>query len=233
MPKPHVLVVDDRKNMLHLLDKVLRRDAIVHTASSGADAIVALESLSIAVVICDLRMPDMSGLDVLRASKRLRPSAQFVLITAYASVPTAIDALREGAYDYVTKPFEPEALRSIVLRALHGEPATTEDPHHGDAQEVPRLDAEREPEGDDGLSREAPGSSSLELVPGLGDMKWQEAIEFGRREVARQYLQAVIQRYNGRVAEAALHAGIERESFYRLLRKFNVLPDGTVGGSND
>jgi DNA-binding NtrC family response regulator len=232
MPKPHVLVVDDRKNMLHLLDRVLRRDAIVHAASSGADAIVALESHSIAAVICDLRMPDMSGIDVLRASKRLRPGAQFVLITAYASVPTAIDALREGAYDYVTKPFEPEALRSVVLRALRGEPATTEDPLDGNAPEVPRFDA-GQAQGENSLSRDAPGSSSLELVPGLADMKWQEAIEFGRREVARQYLHAVIQRYNGRVAEAALHAGIERESFYRLLRKFSVLLDGTVGGSDD
>jgi DNA-binding NtrC family response regulator len=118
MPKPNILVVDDRENMLHLIDKVLRGDAIIHTASSGTDAVQILEARAVAAVVCDLRMPDMSGIDVLRISKRLQPAAEFVLMTAYASVPTAIEAMREGAYDYVTKPFEPENLRAIVLRAL-------------------------------------------------------------------------------------------------------------------
>jgi DNA-binding NtrC family response regulator len=118
MRKSHILVVDDRENMLHLIDKVLRADAIIHTASSGTEAVQILEARSVAVVVCDLRMPDMSGIDVLRVSKRLQPAAEFVLMTAYASVPTAIEAMREGAYDYVTKPFEPDNLRAIVLRAL-------------------------------------------------------------------------------------------------------------------
>jgi two-component system, NtrC family, response regulator HydG len=118
MPKPNVLVVDDRENMLHLIEKVLRGDAIIHTASSGTEAVQVLEARPVAAVVCDLRMPDMSGIDVLRISKRLQPAAEFVLMTAYASVPTAIEAMREGAYDYITKPFEPDNLRAVVLRAL-------------------------------------------------------------------------------------------------------------------
>jgi len=118
MSKPHVLVVDDRENMVHLLEKVLRRDATVHGAASGTEAIRALEKQPVSAVVCDLRMPDLSGLDVLRTCKRLQPGAEFILMTAYASVPTAIEAMREGAYDYVTKPFEPENLRAVVLRAL-------------------------------------------------------------------------------------------------------------------
>lgn len=118
MSKPHILVVDDRANMLHLLQKVLRQDATVHTAGSGAEAVSLLEGRPVSAVVCDLRMPDMSGIDVLRASKRLQPAAEFVLMTAYATVPTAVEAMREGAYDYVTKPFEPDSLRAIVLRAL-------------------------------------------------------------------------------------------------------------------
>jgi two-component system, NtrC family, response regulator HydG len=117
-PKPHLLVVDDRANMLHLLDKVLRPEATVHTAASGTEAVRILEQQPVAAVVCDLRMPDMSGIDVLRVAKRLQPSAEFVLMTAYASVPTAIEAMREGAYDYVTKPFDPDNLRAIVLRAM-------------------------------------------------------------------------------------------------------------------
>jgi two-component system response regulator HydG len=118
MPKASVLVVDDRENMLHLIEKVLRGDAIIHTASSGTEAVQVLEARPVAAVVCDLRMPDMSGIDVLRISKRLQPGAEFVLMTAYASVPTAIEAMREGAYDYITKPFEPDNLRAVVLRAL-------------------------------------------------------------------------------------------------------------------
>jgi DNA-binding NtrC family response regulator len=118
MSKPHILVVDDRANMLHLLEKVLREDATIHTAGSGTEAVSILEKHPVSAVVCDLRMPDMSGIEVLRASKRLQPAAEFVLMTAYASVPTAVEAMREGAYDYITKPFEPDSLRAIVLRAL-------------------------------------------------------------------------------------------------------------------
>jgi two-component system response regulator HydG len=77
------------------------------------------------------------------------------------------------------------------------------------------------------LSTQTGAAASFEVMSGLVDMKWQQAIDLGRRETARQYLQAVIRRHHGRVADAAVHAGVERESFYRLLRKFNVQPDGT------
>jgi DNA-binding NtrC family response regulator len=117
-PKPHVLVVDDRENMLHLLQKVLRNDVTVHTALSGTEALRVLENQPMSVVVCDLRMPDLSGIDVLKASRRSPAAPEFILMTAYASVPTAIEAMREGAYDYITKPFEPEHLRSVVLSAL-------------------------------------------------------------------------------------------------------------------
>lgn len=116
--RPQVLVVDDRENMVRLLEKVLRMDATVHTATSGTEALAALQAHSISVVICDLRMPDMTGIDVLRACKRLPVAPEFILMTAYASVPTAIEAMREGAFDYITKPFEPESLRAVVLSAL-------------------------------------------------------------------------------------------------------------------
>lgn len=116
--KPLVLVVDDKPNMVTLLVKVLRRDARVLTATSGRDAITALADNPVSAVICDLRMPDVGGLEVLDAVRRIRPRAAFVLMTAYASVPTAVEAMKSGAFDYITKPFEPEAVRAVVLRAL-------------------------------------------------------------------------------------------------------------------
>ena len=464
MAKPDILVVDDRENMLHLIDKVLRGDAVIHTAKSGTEAVQVLESRAVAAVVCDLRMPDMSGIDVLRICRRLQPAAEFVLMTAYASVPTAIEAIREGAYDYVTKPFEPESLRAIVLRALSrasvsgggedggageqvlpglvgrsevmrqlgdrvrrvavtdatalilGEtgtgkeriaralhelgprsrermvsvncaavppellereifgyargafvgaqrdrPGLFEEAQHGtlfldevaemrlslqakltravegrmmrrlgESKErsvnvrlvaathrniegmvrsrsfredlwyrlnvavirVPSLRDRREDiellathflrerggavrkratepiseaalavlrdyawpgnvrqlkgvverasiEAGDGtvdvqhLPPEVTSSGGSELGASLVDMKWQDAIETGRREAARQYLQAVLKKCGGRIADAAIHAGVERESFYRLLRRYGVSLDGTTAESKD
>ncbi len=116
--RPTVLVVDDKKNMLRLMAKVLKQDVHVRTAESGAEAIAVLEKEAIDAVLCDLKMPDMDGLEVLRAAKHLRPGIEFVLMTAFASVGTAVEALRMGAVDYLTKPFEPEAARTVILRAL-------------------------------------------------------------------------------------------------------------------
>jgi len=113
-----VLVVDDRPNMLSLAKKVLGKDVRVLTASGGREALDKLAKQPVSVVVCDLRMPDMEGIDVLRECKRTRPRTEFILMTAYASVDTAVEAMRLGAYDYITKPFEPETLRGVVLRAL-------------------------------------------------------------------------------------------------------------------
>jgi two-component system, NtrC family, response regulator HydG len=116
--RPTILVVDDRTNMLRLLRKVLGKDGRLLTAAGGREAIRLLESEPVAVVVADLSMPDVDGLEVLKQCRRLRPHAEFILMTAYATVPTAVQALRLGAYDYLTKPFEPEQVRAVVLRAL-------------------------------------------------------------------------------------------------------------------
>jgi two-component system, NtrC family, response regulator HydG len=116
--KPTILVVDDKPNMLSLLSKVLGKSARVGTARGVRSALQFLEREGAAVVLCDLRMPDGDGLEVLRAVRMRWPSTSFILMTAYATIPTAVQAIREGAYDYVTKPFEPADIRAVVDRAL-------------------------------------------------------------------------------------------------------------------
>jgi len=116
--KPTVLVVDDKANMLALLSKVLGKSARVLTARGVRTALQVLESEPVTVVLCDLRMNDGDGLEVLRAVRSRWPGVPFILMTAYATVPTAVQAMREGAYDYVTKPFDPDELRSLVFRAV-------------------------------------------------------------------------------------------------------------------
>lgn len=205
-----VLVVDDRPNMILLIQKVLKNDAHVLGATGGREAIRVLEREAVSVVIADLRMPDVDGLSVLRECKRLRPRAEFVLMTAYASLDTAVEALRLGAYDYLTKPIDPELARAVVLRALERATSTARDP---------------EPE------------PVLARSTELAGMPWTRALESATGEVARQYLEEVLRRHGGRVAEAAAHAGVERESFYRLMRRYGVqLPergDPSRGGGQE
>lgn len=121
--RPTVLVVDDHSNMLRLMTKVLGEDAHVITARGGREAIDLLSRERVSVVLADLSMPEVDGLEVFRACKRLQPTAELVLMTAYASVPSAVVALRLGAFEYLTKPFEPELARAAVLRALGRAPA--------------------------------------------------------------------------------------------------------------
>lgn len=136
--KPVLLVVDDRPNMLRLMSKVMKRDATVLTANNGAEALRHLVTQEIHAVLCDLKMPDMSGLEVLRASKRLRPLTEFVVMTAYGSVGTAVEALKLGAFDYITKPFEPAAARSVLLVAMAR--SALNDPESGlEAEVLPGL----------------------------------------------------------------------------------------------
>jgi len=116
--KPTILVVDDKPNMTAMLAKLLGKLARVVTGRGVRSALEMLEKEPITVVLCDLRMNDGDGLDVLAAVRARWPGVPFILMTAYATVPTAVQAMREGAYDYVTKPFETEALKALVERAL-------------------------------------------------------------------------------------------------------------------
>jgi len=105
--------------MRELLAIVLRREGYhVALAEDGSTAIAALEHQSFDMLISDIKMPDMSGVEVLRTAKRLDPDILGIMITAYASTQTAVEALRMGAYDYLSKPFDVDELRIVVRNAL-------------------------------------------------------------------------------------------------------------------
>ncbi len=118
MTRPRVLVVDDRTTMVELVGRVLDDLGEVVVAAGVGEALGVLERDRVDAVVCDLRLPDGSGLDVLRASRLRSPAPPFILMTAFASVDTAVAAMRGGAYDYVSKPFDPEDLRGVVEGAL-------------------------------------------------------------------------------------------------------------------
>jgi DNA-binding NtrC family response regulator len=117
MPLPRVLVVDDKENMLKLFAKILGDSYQVTTAGDGAKALALLGVEAFDVVVTDLRMPGADGLDVLRATKQRSPETEVVLMTAHASIQNAVEAIRQGAYDYLQKPFDPDAALLVVSRA--------------------------------------------------------------------------------------------------------------------
>jgi two-component system response regulator PilR (NtrC family) len=114
-----LLVVDDERSMRELLSIVLRREGYdVTLADNGRAAIDALEHGRYDLLISDIKMPDMSGVEVLRAAKRLDQDILGIMVTAFASADTAIEAMRLGAHDYLSKPFDVDELKIKVRNAL-------------------------------------------------------------------------------------------------------------------
>ncbi|HXJ33063.1 MAG TPA: sigma-54 dependent transcriptional regulator [Candidatus Eisenbacteria bacterium] len=114
-----VLVVDDEPRMAEVMAAALARAGHECTVcTSGAQALGTLEERGADVVVTDWKMPDMDGLALLRAVHAKRPGLPVILVTAHGTVPAAVAAMREGAFDYVTKPFDNDELRALVARAL-------------------------------------------------------------------------------------------------------------------
>jgi two-component system, NtrC family, response regulator PilR len=114
-----ILLVDDEPNIIEVLEMVLRDEGLeICKTSSAREALEILRNQDIDLTISDIRMPGFSGVELLREAKQIAPETTFIMITAYASTDTAIEALQHGAFDYINKPFRMEELRSIVRRAL-------------------------------------------------------------------------------------------------------------------
>ncbi len=112
---PRILVVDDEPSMRQMLAIVLKREGYeVSLAENGRMAVAALERGPFDLLISDIKMPDMSGVDVLRAAKQIDPDILGIMITAFASTETAIEAMRLGACDYLSKPFDIDLLKMKV-----------------------------------------------------------------------------------------------------------------------
>ncbi len=118
MRMPSLLIVDDELHVRESLSRWFIEDGYdVHTASSGKEALAALGRQHFDVVITDIKMPGMDGLELQRRIHEVDPEVAIILVTAYASVSTAVQALKEGAYDYLVKPFDPEELSRVVEKA--------------------------------------------------------------------------------------------------------------------
>jgi DNA-binding NtrC family response regulator len=118
MERARVLVVDDKENILKLFARILGDAYEVTSAADGARAISLIGAQDFDVIVTDLRMPGADGFEVLRAAKARAPETEVVMMTAYATVQDAVTAMKEGAYDYLQKPFDPDDAVLVVARAL-------------------------------------------------------------------------------------------------------------------
>lgn len=115
----HILIVDDELSMRELLEYMLNREGYRATcAENGRQAVALVEKNSYDLMLCDMRLGDLSGLDVLRACKKHHPGTVVIMISAYASTETAVEAMNQGAFDYVPKPFNKDELLETVAKAL-------------------------------------------------------------------------------------------------------------------
>jgi two-component system response regulator PilR (NtrC family) len=125
--RARILVVDDEQSMREFLEIFFRREGFEVVTSGDVDsALVAIESDDFDVVISDIKMPGRSGLELLQATKQISPETVVIMITAFATTETAIAAMKQGAYDYVTKPFKVDELRLVVEKALEKKLLTLE-----------------------------------------------------------------------------------------------------------
>jgi two-component system response regulator HydG len=117
--KPRVLVVDDRLEMAEMLADGLADHGYEPVAlASGCEALARLESERVDALVTDLRMPDLDGLELLAASRRLSDARPVIVMTAYGAIDSAIESIRQGAYHYLTKPFKLKELVVYLGRAL-------------------------------------------------------------------------------------------------------------------
>ncbi len=145
-PPTTVLVVDDDRANLDSVARIFQREGLeTLTASNGTEALELLRRPEVSVMVTDLMMPGMDGQELLKASRTIRPDVEVVLMTAYGTVETAVAAMKDGAYDFITKPLKRHSLVKAVQKAL-------EKPRAGRGEPGPQGEAGRDGE----HRREAP-----------------------------------------------------------------------------
>ena len=118
VPEKRLLVIDDEENMQHMLSKVLGKTGyIVETASNGHEGLKMIKSTDYDFILCDIKMPNMSGMDFLKAARDKIRTTTVIMMSAYGTIDTAIEAMKLGAYDYISKPFKTDEVYLTLKKA--------------------------------------------------------------------------------------------------------------------
>ena len=117
-PKKTILVVDDDGGMRDTLSAILKNDYDVRVAATGEEGLRVLENTDVNLMLLDFQMPGMSGLDVLKVVRESYSLVEVIMVSAINEIEVAVQAMKDGAYHYITKEFEYDGLRSLVRNAL-------------------------------------------------------------------------------------------------------------------
>lgn len=113
-----ILVVDDEELLRNFVAETLKRQYFdVSTAKGGTEALKLIKENTYDLVFTDMKMPDMTGIDLMRQAKEISPTTLFVVVTGFASIENAVDAMRFGAFNYLVKPFSPDTIEAVVEKA--------------------------------------------------------------------------------------------------------------------
>lgn len=127
-PPPHILVMEDEVTVAKGLEMVLEEEGYdVDLAYTGAGALETFASKEIDLVVADLRLPDSNGLEIIKIVKERKPATEVVVITGYSSVNSAVDAMKIGVADYLSKPFTESEIKNAVTSALNKEISTQQE----------------------------------------------------------------------------------------------------------
>ncbi len=117
-PKPRILVVDDEINMQHMLKALLTESGYeVDTVSDGAQALENVSHTTYQFIFCDVRMPEMDGMTFLKSAQEMLDQTNVIMMSAYGTIDTAVEAMKLGAYDYINKPFKPDEILLTLKKA--------------------------------------------------------------------------------------------------------------------
>ena len=180
-----------------MLRDILAPQHDVALAADGAAARTQLEAGEFDVVLTDIRMPTLDGFELVKLVKERWPLTEVVVMTAFASIQSAVEAMRRGAYDYIQKPFDPDDVSLVVSRALE--------------RRRERVAA-----------RAAASGAATLSEQDLANLSYREALASARDRGSREYLAALLKSFGGNVSRAAERAGLERESLHRLLRRHGI-----------
>ena len=118
MGTKRVLIIDDEKNMLHMLKTILSKEGYeIELARDGREGLIKVASSRFDIVLCDLRMPEMDGMDFLNGLKEKKLDQTIIMMSAYGTIDTALEAMKKGAYDYISKPFKPDEIILTLKKA--------------------------------------------------------------------------------------------------------------------
>jgi DNA-binding NtrC family response regulator len=236
-----ILVIDDEESLRHALGKALKRAGFeVETAATGGEGVERLRAGGFHAVVTDVRLPDLSGLDIVALLTETAPGVPVLVMTGYGSVETALEAMRRGARDFLQKPFEAADLVRLLVRELaHTEGAEAERRLRAQVErrfapdDYARVESELRRTGAAGPEPSLEGEPIGSTPPASAGAREEDALAasgdpLALREAQRrfevQYVEDLLVRTGGNVAAAARLAGISRPNFHKKCKALGVDP---------